>query len=87
MSAPLRRVYGTAHDDPHPGPQDGHAYVELVGGPLDGELLDVTSWTESERETGAYLITEAGAYGPGGRASYGPRPSVPQIWDWEGDGP
>lgn len=87
MSDAIRRVYGTDHDDPHPGPQVGHRYVELVGGPLDGELLDVTTWTALEREGGAYLITEAGKYGPGGRASYAPRPSDPECWDWDGDVP
>ncbi|MEU6016778.1 hypothetical protein ABZ826_22800 [Streptomyces sp. NPDC047515] len=80
-----RRVYGADHDDPDPGPQPGHEYVELVGGPLDGLLLDVTGWTAEERATGAMLITEIGAYGPGGRAEYGPRPGTPDRWDWLGD--
>lgn len=31
-----RRVHGADHDDPDPGPQPGHEYVELVGGALDG---------------------------------------------------
>ena len=87
MSDATRRVYGTDHDDPHPGPQDGHDYVELVGGPLDGELLDVTGWSAQERETGAYLITERGQHGPGGRASYAPRPDGARWWEWEGDTP
>ncbi|MFD8025745.1 hypothetical protein ACFV6G_35695 [Streptomyces lavendulae] len=34
-----RRVYGAERDEPDPGPKPGHAYVELVGGPLDGLLL------------------------------------------------
>ncbi|GAB1340812.1 hypothetical protein ACE1SV_74020 [Streptomyces sp. E-15] len=39
----LRRlVYGTRHDGP--GPRPGRCYVELVGGPLDGMLLDITGW-------------------------------------------
>jgi hypothetical protein len=37
-----RRVYGADHDDPDSGPREGHEYVELSGGPLDGLLLDVT---------------------------------------------
>lgn len=41
-----RRVYGADHDDPDPGPRPGHTYRELVGGPLDGLLLDVTGWTD-----------------------------------------
>ncbi|MCX4679376.1 hypothetical protein OG413_29500 [Streptomyces sp. NBC_01433] len=80
-----RRVYGTDHDDPHPGPKTGHDYRELVGGPLDGLLLDVTGWSAAALREGAGLITEIGAYGPGGRAEYGPRPSDPDRWDWRGD--
>ncbi|MFE7357441.1 hypothetical protein ACFU8Q_30895 [Streptomyces sp. NPDC057543] len=82
-----RRVYGADHDDPDPGPQPGHEYVELVGGPLDGLLLDVTGWTVEERATGATLTTEISAYGPGGRAEYKPRPGEPDRWDWHGDVP
>ncbi|MFJ9434805.1 hypothetical protein ACIRQY_34880 [Streptomyces sp. NPDC101490] len=37
-----RRVYGSDHDDPDPGPRPGHTYAELTGGPLDGLLLDIT---------------------------------------------
>lgn len=81
------RVYGADHDDPDPGPQAGHVYRELVGGPLDGLLVDVTGWTERELDDGAALITEIGAYGPGGRALYEPRPSDPRRWDWGGDVP
>lgn len=44
-----RRVYGADHDDPDPGPQPGHEYVELVGGPLDGLFLDVTGIAPAER--------------------------------------
>lgn len=83
----LRRVYGADHDDPDPGPQPGHDYAELVGGALDGLLLDVTGWTESERAEGTALITEIGAYGPGGRASYAQRAADPRYWDWDGDVP
>lgn len=82
-----RRVYGAGHDESDPGPQPRHAYRELVAGPLDGLLLDVAGWTDEELATGAALITEIGAYGPGGRALYGPRPGDPQRWAWEGDSP
>jgi len=61
-----RRVYGADHDDP--GPQPGHSYRELAAGPLDGLLLDVTSWTEEQLHEGAALVTEIGSYGAGGRA-------------------
>ncbi|MEU9568260.1 hypothetical protein AB0D16_40920 [Streptomyces sp. NPDC048161] len=82
-----RHVYGTDHDDPDPGPQPGRTYVELVGGALDGQLLDVSGLTEAERAEGAYLITEVGLYGEGGRADYVPRPGDPGRWDWRGDVP
>jgi hypothetical protein len=82
---PPRRVYGADHEDPDPGPRPGHVYRELVGGPLDGLLLDVTGWSERALTEGAALVTEIGAYGPGGRAEYAPRPADPRKWDWRGD--
>ncbi|MEV0778273.1 hypothetical protein ACIBLA_21340 [Streptomyces sp. NPDC050433] len=82
-----RRVYGADHDDPDPGPRQGRAYRELCAGPLDGLLLDVTGWTDEELGTGAMLVTEIGAYGPGGRAGYGPRAGDARRWDWQGDSP
>ncbi|MFF1449902.1 hypothetical protein ACFVYF_17450 [Streptomyces sp. NPDC058274] len=81
------RVYGADHDDPDPGPRPGHEYAELVGGPLDGLLLDVTDWTAHERREGAVLPTEIGAYGPGGHTLYGPRPGDERRFDWHGDAP
>ncbi|MEV6793047.1 hypothetical protein AB0M87_13805 [Streptomyces sp. NPDC051320] len=82
-----RRVYGADHDDPDPGPRPGHVYRELVGGPLDGLLLDVTGWSGAQLGEGAVLVTEIGSYGPGGRTLYGPRAADPLRWDWEGDTP
>ncbi|MEJ8639346.1 MULTISPECIES: hypothetical protein [unclassified Streptomyces] len=79
------RVYGADHDDPDPGPQPGHVYRELVGGPLDGLLLDVTDWPAAQLAEGAALPTELGSFGPGGRAAYGPRAGDPRRWDWTGD--
>ncbi|MFJ3883345.1 hypothetical protein ACIPW5_38595 [Streptomyces sp. NPDC090077] len=67
-----RRVYGSEPDDPEPGPQSGHAYVELVGGPLDGMLLDITGWDTDEIVDGALLICQRGQYGPGRRSAYEP---------------
>ncbi len=55
------RVYGADHDDP--GLRAGHLYRELVAGPLDGLLLDVTGWSTQELADGAALITELGAFG------------------------
>lgn len=76
-------MYGSERDDSESGPQAGREYRELTGGPLDGQLIEVTGWTDEEITTGAHLIT---VYGPGGRASYAPtfsRPGGP--WVWEGD--
>ncbi|MET9656776.1 hypothetical protein [Streptomyces sp. NPDC006510] len=61
--------------------------VELVGGALDGQLVDVTSWTPAERATGAMLITNDGTFGAGGRAEYEARLGEPGRWDWAGDVP
>ncbi|MEU4181046.1 hypothetical protein [Streptomyces sp. NPDC026589] len=83
-----RRVYGSDHDDPSPYAEPGHEYLDLVGGPLDGLLLDVTGLTPEERVTGgALLITNNGAYGPGVRSDYEPRPGDPGRWHWQGDMP
>ncbi|MFD9593990.1 hypothetical protein ACFWA9_14685 [Kitasatospora sp. NPDC059973] len=81
------RVYGADHDDPDPGPRPGHEYRELVGGPLDGLLLDVTGWDAERLDHGAALATELGAFGAGGRAHYGWRPTDRRRWDWQGDSP
>ncbi|MEV0192374.1 hypothetical protein AB0I39_28060 [Kitasatospora purpeofusca] len=81
------RVYGADHDEPDPGPRPGRSCRELVGGPLDGLLLDVTGWDAEQLADGAALITEIGSYGPGGRAHYEPRPADPSRWDWAGDSP
>lgn len=52
------RVYGADND--HPGPRPHRDYAELVGGPLDGLLLDITGWTADEIRTGVALMTELG---------------------------
>ncbi|MEU8953546.1 hypothetical protein AB0C93_04500 [Streptomyces sp. NPDC048518] len=79
------RVYGQDHE--RPGPRPGQRYAELVGGPLDGLLLDITGWTPEEIDTGVALPTELGRFGAGGRATYGPRPRDPGRFDWSGDSP
>ncbi|WP_412074645.1 hypothetical protein ACLF6K_00220 [Streptomyces xanthophaeus] len=81
------RVYGTDHDDPNPGSRPGRTYAELVGGPLDGLLLDITGWTADKIQTGVTLMTELGQIGAGGRALYDPRPGERNRWDWFGDAP
>lgn len=45
------RVYGAVHDDPHHGPLPHRTYAELVGGPLDGLLLDIHGWRAEESTT------------------------------------
>lgn len=79
------RVYGADHDNP--GPRAGRVYAHLVGGPLDGLLLDVTDRTEQERGRAVALATEIGRYGRGGRAAYAPRPGDARRFDWTGDVP
>ncbi|MEU6509045.1 MULTISPECIES: hypothetical protein [unclassified Streptomyces] len=79
------RVYGQDYD--RPGPRAGQRYVELVGGPLDGLLLDVTDRTPDELGPGVALATELGRFGAGGRALYAPRPGDPRRFDWAGDAP
>ncbi|EFL37061.1 conserved hypothetical protein [Streptomyces viridochromogenes DSM 40736] len=80
-----RRVYGADHDNP--GPRPDRRYAELVGGPLDGLLLDITERTHGEVDTGVALPTELGQFGAGGRAIYDPRPGDPGRFDWTGDTP
>ncbi|MEU6479305.1 hypothetical protein ABZ858_20915 [Streptomyces sp. NPDC047017] len=79
------RVYGADHEDA--GPRYGRRYAELVGGPLDGLLLDVTDRAGPEPGGGVVLLTEIGRYGPGGRTVYAPRPSDPRRFDWREDVP
>ncbi|WP_317447408.1 hypothetical protein [Streptomyces collinus] len=67
----MGRVYGCDHDDPNPGPLPARTYAMLVGGPLDGLLLDVTGWTAEEIGGGVALSTELSRW-PGGRALYDP---------------
>ncbi|MFD4976304.1 hypothetical protein [Streptomyces sp. NPDC058424] len=67
------RVYGHDHDDPNPGPLPHRTYATLMGGPLDGLLLDITGWRPEEVDDGVALSTELGQF-PGGRALYDPRP-------------
>ncbi|CAL9335996.1 hypothetical protein SUDANB2_00172 [Streptomyces sp. enrichment culture] len=79
------RVYGADHDDA--GPRPDRVYAELVGGPLDGLLLDVTGRPERELREGVALRTEIGAHGPGGRARYALRTADDRHLDWRGDSP
>lgn len=67
------RVYGADHDDANPGPLPDRTYAELVGGPLDGLLLDIHGRPAEEVDDGVALATELSRW-PGGRALYDPRP-------------
>ncbi|MFE5191071.1 hypothetical protein [Streptomyces sp. NPDC056628] len=67
------RVYGHDHDDPHPCALPHRTYAALIGGPLDGLLLDITGWRADEIDGGVALPTELGRF-PGGRALYDVRP-------------
>ncbi|MEU3529676.1 hypothetical protein AB0E62_38530 [Streptomyces sp. NPDC038707] len=73
-----RRVYGADHDDPDPGPLPHRTYAELVGGPLDGLLLDITGW-RAEGVNGGVALSTALVRWPGGRALYDPRPGEPRT--------
>ncbi|MEU3778910.1 hypothetical protein AB0F11_38050 [Streptomyces sp. NPDC032472] len=79
-------VYGSDPDEPA-GPKPGHDYVELMGGPLDGLLLDVTGWDPQEIVDGALLMSEHGAFGPTGRSDYVPDPADSGRFVWVGDAP
>ncbi|THA47111.1 hypothetical protein [Streptomyces sp. A1136] len=85
-----RRVDGAEPNERDPGPKPGHVYVELVGGPLDGMLLDVTGWEPQEVVDGAMLMSEHGAFGPSGRSDYEPVEADPAgggvgRFLWRGD--
>lgn len=67
-----RRVYGSDPDGPDRGAQEGRTYVELVAGPLDGLLLDVTGWPAQEVVDGELLMSDHGAFGPEVRSGYEP---------------
>jgi hypothetical protein len=78
------RVYGADHEDAAPRPD--REYAELVGGPLDGLLLDITDRSDHELREVA-LTTEIGRYGPGGHALYERRGTADRRFDWRGDAP
>lgn len=86
---------GTADDRVYCGdeghqvrPTPGRVYVRLAGGPLDGQLLDVTNLPDQERAEGVLLATDRGIFGPGGRALYSPCPTEPdERFVWDGDTP
>ncbi len=83
---PTARVYGSEPDDP----QAGHDYVDLVGGPLDDLLLDVTGWSDHDRATPAPPSSPpTPTTGPARPRPYEPRPHDPHParFQWTGDSP
>ncbi|MGW8703410.1 hypothetical protein ACWGOK_42005, partial [Streptomyces eurythermus] len=82
-----RQVHGADHDDPDPRPLPHRTHAELVGGPLDGLLPDITGRRPDEVDTGVALATELGQFGPGGRALYDPRPGEPALFRPRGELP
>jgi hypothetical protein len=55
--------------------------VRYVGGPLDGQELDATDWTDEEIRTGSYEIVDGWVL----RADYEPDPGGdPLIWRYRG---
>ncbi|MFJ8770237.1 hypothetical protein [Streptomyces clavifer] len=79
-------IYESEPDEPS-GVVPGHRYAELVGGPLDGQLIDVTDWSVQQLLDGAALIALLGTYGPGGRSHYEGRHGNPDRLHWLGDTP
>ncbi|AOR35966.1 hypothetical protein BFF78_37320 [Streptomyces fodineus] len=67
MSSCCTAGYGCDHEDPDPSPLPHQMYAALIGGPLDGLLLDITRWRPEEVEDGLALSTELGRW-PGGRS-------------------
>ncbi|GAA3063605.1 hypothetical protein OHU17_37110 (plasmid) [Streptomyces goshikiensis] len=87
MSTMDERVY--CGDEGHlVRPTPGRVYVRLAGGPLDGQLLDITNLPDQERTDGVLLATDRGLFGVGGRALYSPSGTDPDhTFDWDGDTP
>ncbi|MFF5015098.1 hypothetical protein [Streptomyces sp. NPDC001165] len=61
------RVYGHDHDDPNPGSPPHRTYAMLIGGPLDGLLLDITDLATgpTSRKRQAAVIAADGASADG----------------------
>ncbi|MFB7949623.1 hypothetical protein ACFC6L_32475 [Kitasatospora phosalacinea] len=74
-----RTVYGSA---PRRRPTPGGTYLELHGGPFDGQLLDVAGWTPDELAEGACLVVPGDRTGP--LAAYESDPDDPTRWRYRG---
>ncbi|MFD9831928.1 hypothetical protein [[Kitasatospora] papulosa] len=81
-----RRIYG-AEPDPY-ATLPGHDYVQLLGGPLDGQLLNITGLTPEQRVVGVYLIAPHTTCVPGRRVVYVPAAGrADDVWVWQGQVP
>ena len=73
-----------------PGTHRTDQHAELIGGPLDGLVLDLSGDAAELRE-GAFRFTEPSPEGalfaPGASAVYRPRCGDPRRWDWERSAP
>ncbi|MFD9142737.1 hypothetical protein ACFVY7_18330 [[Kitasatospora] papulosa] len=80
-----RRIYG-AEPDPY-ATLPGHEYVQLLVGPLDGQLLNITGLTPEQRDIGVHLIAPHSTYGGSGRSLYAPAERLRRdgAWVWRGD--
>lgn len=59
----------------------GRRLVRYVGGPLDGETLDVSGWSDDEIRTGVYQVVDGWA----DRADYAPdEGGDPLLWRYRG---
>ncbi|MGW4896079.1 DUF6292 family protein [Kitasatospora sp. NPDC004240] len=69
------------------GPElPGPARRDLVGGPLDGHRMDVSTRTAEQLRRGLALRAAGCAY-PGGRSLYTQDPERPDVLRWSGDLP
>jgi hypothetical protein len=62
-------------------------WMELVGGPLDGQRLNVTALSEQQIAGGFALIADEGGTWLGGRSLYDPQPGDDMRLYWSGDIP
>lgn len=58
--------------------------VQYIGGPLAGQILDVSDWTDDEIRTGVYQVVRGWV----DRADYEPDPGGdPLLWRYRGPVP
>ena len=67
------------HHDPNPGPLPHRTYTELVGGPLDGLLLELYGVGGPRKSTTAWPCPPSCRGGPVAAALYDPRSGEPRT--------